>query len=135
MIRRGDVHEIKEIMEKSENAGMQTFDGALLKLVESGRISLDEAIKNADSPNNLRLRFSLNSGKTEESPTPAGLSLIDHEGGHGELNEFDAALYKLVETGKMTVEQALADADQPDLLGQKLESAGFGNQDPSALQA
>lgn len=67
MILRGDLPSIKEIMEKSENLGMQTFDGALYKLYEEGRISLDEAIKNADSPNNLRLRIKLkNSG---ERPT------------------------------------------------------------------
>ncbi len=51
--------EIKEIMEKSENLGMQTFDGAIFKLYMSGKISFDDAIANADSPNNLRLRIKL----------------------------------------------------------------------------
>ena len=51
--------EIKEIMEKSENLGMQTFDGAMFKLYMAGRISFDDAIANADSPNNLRLRIKL----------------------------------------------------------------------------
>src|SRR5690606_15637920 len=59
-ILKGDLASIKEIMEKSENLGMQTFDGALFKLFDEGRISFDEAIKNADSPNNLRLRIKLN---------------------------------------------------------------------------
>jgi twitching motility protein PilU len=65
MIRRGDVHEIKEVMEKSENLGMQTFDNALYKLYQAGRIDLEEAAKNADSPNNLRVRANLeeNQGK------------------------------------------------------------------------
>ena len=63
MIRRGDVHEIKEVMTKSENIGMQTFDRALFKLVEAGKISLDEALKNADSPNNLRLTLSLSASE------------------------------------------------------------------------
>ena len=134
MIRRGDVHEIKEVMEKSANAGMQTFDGALLGLVESGRISIDEAIKNADSPNNLRLRLSLKSGKAAESKGPAGLSLIDHEENREELNEFDTALCKLVETGKMTIEQAIADADAPDRLRRKLEQPGSGSEDNPAMR-
>jgi twitching motility protein PilU len=79
MIRRGDVHEIKEVMQKSESLGMQTFDRALYKLVENGRISADEALKNADSPNNLRLSLSLNTDKVEKTATPADLSLIAKE--------------------------------------------------------
>jgi twitching motility protein PilU len=79
MIRRGDVHEIKEVMQKSESLGMQTFDRALYKLVENGRISADEALKNADSPNNLRLSLSLNTDKVEKKAAPADLSLIAKE--------------------------------------------------------
>jgi len=60
LILKGEFGLIKEIMEKSENVGMQTFDGALYKLYKQGRISLDEAIRNADSQNNLRLRINLN---------------------------------------------------------------------------
>lgn len=59
IILRGEIHSIKEIMEKSENLGMQTFDGALFKLYREGRISMEEALKNADSENNLRLRIKL----------------------------------------------------------------------------
>ncbi len=82
MIRRGDVHEIKEVMTKSENIGMQTFDRALFKLVEAGKISLDEALKNADSPNNLRLTLSLSASEgataavAETAKKPANLSLM-----------------------------------------------------------
>ena len=79
MIRRGDVHEIKEVMQKSESLGMQTFDRALYKLVESGRITAEEALKNADSPNNLRLSLSLNTDKVEKKAAPASLSLIEKE--------------------------------------------------------
>jgi twitching motility protein PilU len=79
MIRRGDVHEIKEVMEKSESLGMQTFDRALYQLVKSGRISMDEAMKNADSPNNLRLTLSLNNGQAGTQAGRSGLSLIDKE--------------------------------------------------------
>jgi twitching motility protein PilU len=46
-------------MEKSENLGMQTFDGAIFKLYMAGKVSFDDAIANADSPNNLRLRIKL----------------------------------------------------------------------------
>jgi twitching motility protein PilU len=79
MIRRGDVHEIKEVMRKSENLGMQTFDRALYQLVESGRISLDEAMKHADSPNNLRLDLSLNKNEAVEKKSSSGLSLMEDE--------------------------------------------------------
>jgi twitching motility protein PilU len=135
MIRRGDVHEIKEIMEKSEPAGMQTFDAALFRLVESGRISVDEAMKNADSPNNLRLRLNLNSETAKQDRTAAGLSLIDHEADGKGLNEFDTALCKLVETGKMTAEQAIAEADDPDRLRQEVATPDDGDRDTSARGA
>jgi twitching motility protein PilU len=59
LIIKGELESIKEIMQKSENLGMQTFDAALFKLYDEGRITLEEAIKNADSPNNLRLRIKL----------------------------------------------------------------------------
>jgi twitching motility protein PilU len=57
MILRGEFESLKEIMEKSENLGMQTFDGALFKLYSEGRISQDDALRNADSPNNVRLKI------------------------------------------------------------------------------
>ncbi len=59
LIQRGQVDGIKEIMQKSENLGMQTFDTALYKLYISGKVSLNEALKNADSANNLRLKIKL----------------------------------------------------------------------------
>lgn len=81
-ILKGDLASIKEIMEKSENLGMQTFDGALFKLYQEGRISLDDAIKNADSPNNLRLRIKLQNRDAgsvvddkDEGKSSLGLSL------------------------------------------------------------
>jgi twitching motility protein PilU len=67
LIKRGDVSGLKEVMEKSEPLGMQTFDTALMRLYQQGRISLDAALKNADSANNLRLRINL-SGKAPKSP-------------------------------------------------------------------
>ncbi len=77
LILRGELDSIKEIMEKSEQLGMQTFDSALFKLYKEGRISLDEAIKNADSANNLRLRIKLDSGGGQGSSRLSNLALED----------------------------------------------------------
>lgn len=71
LILRGDFQDIKPVMEKSENLGMQTFDGALYKLFDEGRITIEEALKNADSPNNLRLRIKLGGGVIDEPAEPA----------------------------------------------------------------
>ncbi len=59
LISKGDVGSLKELMEKSGEQGMQTFDMALFKLYNEGKITLEEALKNADSKNNLRLRITL----------------------------------------------------------------------------
>lgn len=64
LIKKGEVGLIKEVMEKSENVGMQTFDMALFKHWRAGKISMDEALKNADSKNNLKLKMTLAEGKT-----------------------------------------------------------------------
>ena len=64
LIAKGDVGSLKELMEKSGEQGMQTFDMALFKLFKAGKITLEEALKNADSKNNLRLRITLDSKKT-----------------------------------------------------------------------
>ena len=88
MVHKGNIHEIKEVMDKSENLGMQTFDGALFGLYKSGRISLDEAMRNADSPNNLRLRINLSENQPAEKKTStAGLSLIDKDDGEDQEEE------------------------------------------------
>ena len=63
LILKGRLEDIKEIMLKSENLGMQTFDSALFDLVEAGKINLEEALANADSANNLRLRIKLANGE------------------------------------------------------------------------
>jgi len=59
IILKGKVHEIRDVVAKSTEAGMQTFDQSLFNLHESGLIEYDEAIRNADSQNDLRLRFKL----------------------------------------------------------------------------
>ncbi|MEZ5504487.1 MAG: PilT/PilU family type 4a pilus ATPase [Gammaproteobacteria bacterium] len=71
LIKQGKVDEIKETMLKSEAQGMQTFDTALYKLYKEGKISMDEALKNADSKNNLRLRITL-----EENPATASKQAV-----------------------------------------------------------
>jgi twitching motility protein PilU len=60
LIFKGHVHEIKEIMKKSREIGMQTFDQALFDLYEADRISYEDALRNADSVNDLRLAIKLN---------------------------------------------------------------------------
>jgi twitching motility protein PilU len=65
LVLKNRLTEIKEIMEKSENLGMQTFDGALFKLFMSGKVGYEDAIANADSPNNLRLRIKLAQGESQ----------------------------------------------------------------------
>ena len=79
LIHRGDVGTIKEVMEKSENAGMQTFDSCLIKLYQQGKISMEEAIRNADSQNNVKLRISLSEGTSKSAGSSLGLSLVDKE--------------------------------------------------------
>lgn len=59
LIVRGEISGIKEVMEKSEELGMMTFDKALFELWKAGKISEEEALRNADSANNLRLRIKL----------------------------------------------------------------------------
>ncbi len=59
LIFKGDVHEIKEIMKKSRELGMQTFDQALFDLYEADQISYEDALRNADSVNDLRLSIKL----------------------------------------------------------------------------
>ncbi|MCO5101017.1 MAG: PilT/PilU family type 4a pilus ATPase [Burkholderiaceae bacterium] len=69
LIYKGDVGGIKEIMKKSRELGMQTFDQALFDLFEQGRISYDDALRNADSVNDLRLNIKLNSKRSERDLT------------------------------------------------------------------
>ncbi|MFK8080184.1 MAG: PilT/PilU family type 4a pilus ATPase [Granulosicoccus sp.] len=66
MIMKDQLSDIKEAMLKSENQGMKTFDSALFDLVKAGRITEEEALKNSDSANNLRLRFKLSGPADKE---------------------------------------------------------------------
>ncbi len=71
MIKRGDSGELKPIMAKSKELGMQTFDMALFDLVMAGRISEETAIKYADSPTNLKLELKLQKGSLGEAADAA----------------------------------------------------------------
>lgn len=76
LIKQGKIDDIRETMEKSAEQGMITFDAALLSLYQAGRITQNDALKNADSKNNLRLKIQLTDSS---SPTPdendSGLTL------------------------------------------------------------
>lgn len=108
LIKRGEVSEIKEVMEKSERMGMCTFDSALLELYRKGKISMEEALKNADSENNLRLKIELggdapdkSSPKTEE--TFGGLSLMEKEVPKDDEESTDGLVLRSVESEELTV--------------------------------
>ena len=72
LIFKGDVSEIKEIMKKSRNLGMQTFDQALFDAFESNTITYEDALRNADSVNDLRLQIKLNSKRAKSVDLAAG---------------------------------------------------------------
>jgi len=75
LIFKGEVHEIKEIMKKSRELGMQTFDQALFDLYEARMISYEDAMRNADSMNELRLAIKLHGQEAKERDVMDG---IDH---------------------------------------------------------
>jgi twitching motility protein PilU len=73
LIFKGEVHEIKEIVAKSRELGMQTFDQALFDLYESDQISYEDALRNADSVNEVRLKIKLEGKATQDKDHSAGL--------------------------------------------------------------
>ena len=80
-IRKGEIHEIKPVMKRSRELGMQTFDQALFDLYENGEITYRDAIKHADSPNDLRLLIKLESksaNKIDENELNFSLQRDDH---------------------------------------------------------
>ncbi|MCL4131400.1 UNVERIFIED_CONTAM: hypothetical protein GTU68_021151 [Idotea baltica] len=90
LIHKGEIHELKEAMEKGSTIGMQTFDEALYHLYADGLISLDEALRNADSANNLRLKVKL--AEDPELSEQAATSAFDQNessSGGGANNPFN----------------------------------------------
>ena len=77
LIFKGEVHEIKEIMKKSRELGMKTFDMALFDLFEEGRISYDDALRFADSMNEVRLVIKLHSKQSQEMDRNSGIQHLD----------------------------------------------------------
>jgi len=79
LIKKGEIAEIKEIMKKSGGSGMQTFDQALFLLYRDGRISLEDALRHADSPNDVRLEIRLRSTDTDPATLMAntgGITIV-----------------------------------------------------------
>lgn len=77
LIFNGDVHEIKELMKKSRELGMQTFDQALFDLVDAEKISVEDALRNADSVNDLRLAIKLHGKNSQGADTGASIEGLD----------------------------------------------------------
>jgi twitching motility protein PilU len=77
LVFKGDVHEIKEIMKRSRELGMQTFDQALFDLFEADKISYEDALRNADSVNDLRLAIKLHSKNAKASDLTKGIEHLD----------------------------------------------------------
>jgi twitching motility protein PilU len=76
MIFKGEVHNIKDVMSKSRELGMQTFDQALFDLYEHGQITYEEALKNADSVNDVRLKIKLEGRGTKDRDVMGGLDAL-----------------------------------------------------------
>ena len=72
LIFKGEVHEIKELMKKSRELGMQTFDQSLFDLYEADLITYEDALRNADSVNDLRLQIKLESKAAKNRDLSAG---------------------------------------------------------------
>ena len=77
LIFKGDVHEIKEIMKKSRELGMQTFDQALFDHFEAGRITYEDALRNADSLNDLRLQIKLYGKESKDRDLNSGIGHLE----------------------------------------------------------
>ena len=75
LIHKGEVHEMKALMAKSNEMGMKTFDQALFDLYEADKIKFEDALRNADSMNELRLRIKL---EGKESKGTDKLDGLDH---------------------------------------------------------
>ena len=77
LIFKGDVHEIKSVMARSRELGMQTFDQALFDLYEEGHITYEDALRNADSVNDLRLKIKLEGKNAKDADRGSGLDHLE----------------------------------------------------------
>ncbi len=81
LIFKGEVVKIRDVMARSNRLGMKTFDQALFELYEAGHISYEDALRNADSKNELRLRVKLESRRQAPKLEDEGLSIVDEQEG------------------------------------------------------
>lgn len=148
LVLKGQFGQLKEIMDKSTNIGMQTFDQALLALHESGQITAEEAIKNADSQNNVRLKISLASDGSsissfsaeslereidiEELASSRPLEELCKKGEFHKIktiaektllssgNSFDDLLIELFKRKKVTINDIMQNAENSERVKQRL---------------
>jgi twitching motility protein PilU len=85
LIQKGKIDYVKDAMEQGTEAGMKTFDQALFELYKEGKISKDEAIKNADSRNNVSLQIRLAEGMSSSRANAAELSIREEEENKGTM--------------------------------------------------
>jgi twitching motility protein PilU len=83
LIFKGEVAKIKEVMSRSTRLGMKTFDQSLYELYETGFISYEDALRNADSKNELRLRIKLESKREAKNIDDGGALQIVDDGEEG----------------------------------------------------
>ncbi len=77
LIFKGDIPEIKEVMKRSRELGMQTFDQSLFDLYDAGVVSYEDALRNADSINDLRLQIKLRSKESKDRDLNAGIGHLE----------------------------------------------------------
>ncbi len=82
LIRKGEIHKLKELMKNSREHGMQTFDQALFDLYTMGKITYEDALHSADSQNEVRLMIKLGGGGGRDLQPPPNLSLNTEEPSH-----------------------------------------------------
>jgi twitching motility protein PilU len=114
-IFKGEFHELKEIMTKSRELGMRTFDWALFELYNAGHIAYEEALRNADSANELRLNIKLKSERGEP-PSAAGMSLsmVEHATAEESEEARQQELLKQKERKRQLEEQRLLEKKLQD---------------------
>jgi twitching motility protein PilU len=77
MIRKGEVHKLKDLMKRSNQQGMKTFDQALYELYREGEITQDDALHYADSANEVRLMIKLKDSEVDSSSALDGITLVE----------------------------------------------------------
>jgi twitching motility protein PilU len=114
-IFKGEFHELKEIMTKSRELGMRTFDWALFELYNAGHIAYEEALRNADSANELRLNIKLKSERGEPSSAAGmSLSMVEHATAEESEEARQQELLKQKEKKRQLEEQRLLEKKLQD---------------------